>query len=599
MKYPYGISDFNEIITNNYFYCDRTDKIPLIENSKSQLFIRPRRFGKSLLLSMLENYYDVAKKNDFQKIFGHLKIGKIPTPYRNSYFILRWDFSCVDAGGNFEDIKQSLYNHINARAIRFINYYQRQGFDIPDIEIDENDALFTIELLLDAAQSKQIPVYLLIDEYDNFANTIMMSSADKKQEYEKIVNEEGILRTLFKAVKASTSQNMFDRVFITGVSPVVLSDITSGYNIAKSIYFKPEFNDMCGFTEQEVKKEIKNIVSKNNLPMEKINEALNIMKTYYNGYLFTTESDEFIYNPTMCIYFFENFEDRGKYPKLMLDNNLSTDKAKLSYISKIPGGNELMVNLMEKEDNAVISNIVQGFGIDDMLKDVSKDKKFITSFLYYFGILTIAEETDDLKVRLKIPNMAVKSLYAEKILNILIENPMERDKGREAAELVYQKGDIKPLCEFVENNYFKIFSNRDYILANELTLKTAFLTLLYNDTIFLMDSEAEISRRYSDLTMIIRPDRRYGKVYDVLIEFKFVSLKDAGLTGTEAKNLNYDELKNMAQIKKKFEEGIIQVKDYGKKLEEKHKNLRLQKFVVTSLGFERVCFEKVGEAAPL
>jgi hypothetical protein len=356
---------------------------------------------------------------------------------------------------------------------------------------------------------------------------------------------------------------------------------------------------MCGFTEQEVKKEIENIVNKNSLSYEKINEALNIMKTYYNGYLFATESDEFIYNPTMCLYFFKYFEENLKYPKLMLDNNLSTDKAKLSYISKIPGGNELMVNLMEKEDNAVFSNIVQGFGIDDMLKDTSKDKKFITSFLYYFGILTIAEETDDLKVRLKIPNMAVKSLYAEKILNILIENPMERDNGRDAAELVYQKGDIAPLCEFVENNYFKIFINRDYILANELTLKTAFLTLLYNDRIFLMDSEAEISRKYSDLTMIIRPDKRYGKVYDVLIEFKFVSLKDAGLSGEQSKKLTCDELKNLPQIKKKFEQGIMQVKDYGKKLEEKYSDLRLQKFVVTALGFERVCFEKVGNSPSL
>jgi hypothetical protein len=597
MKYPYGISDFKEIIENNYFYCDRTDKIPLIENSKSQLFIRPRRFGKSLLLSMLENYYDIAKKDNFQKIFGHLEIGKNPTPNRNSYFILRWDFSCVDATGSEENIKKALFDHINISIKAFLLYYRE--YDIPFFEIDKDNALNSIQSLASAVKMSSNPIYLLIDEYDNFANTIMMSSADKKQEYEKIVNEEGILRTLFKTVKASTSQNMFDRVFITGVSPVVLSDITSGYNVAESIYFLPKFNDMCGFTKQEVKKEIENIVNKNNLPKEKINEALNIMKTYYNGYLFTTESDEFIYNPTMCLYFFKYFEENLKYPKLMLDNNLSTDKAKLSYISKIPGGNELMVNLMEKEDNAVISSIVQGFGIDDMLKDVSKDKKFITSFLYYFGILTIAEETDDLKVRLKIPNMAVKSLYAEKILTILIENPMERDKGREAAELVYQKGDIKPLCEFVENNYFKIFSNRDYILANELTLKTAFLTLLYNDTIFLMDSEAEISRRYSDLTMIIRPDRRHGKVYDVLIEFKFVSLKEAGLTGTEAKDLSSDELKKMAQIKKKFEEGIIQVKDYGKKLEEKYIDLRLQKFVVTALGFERVCFEKVGEAPPL
>ncbi|MDY0362192.1 MAG: AAA family ATPase, partial [Desulforegulaceae bacterium] len=271
MKYPYGISDFKKIIENNYFYCDRTDKIPLLENSQSQLFIRPRRFGKSLLLSMLENYYDVAKKDDFQKIFGHLEIGKNPTPYRNSYFILRWDFSSVDATGDFKNIKQSLFDNINSSIEFFISYYKIHGFDFSSIKINPNNAISSINSLLSAAITFGHPVYLLIDEYDNFANTIMMSSADKKQEYEKIVNEEGILRTLFKAVKASTSQNMFDRVFITGVSPVVLSDITNGYNVAESIYFLPKFNDMCGFTESEVKKEIENIVSKNNLPYEKIN----------------------------------------------------------------------------------------------------------------------------------------------------------------------------------------------------------------------------------------------------------------------------------------------------------------------------------------
>ncbi|MDY0362509.1 MAG: AAA family ATPase, partial [Desulforegulaceae bacterium] len=397
-------TDFEEIILNNYFYCDRTDRIPLLESSKSQLFIRPRRFGKSLLLSMLENYYDIAKKDDFQKIFGNLKIGKNPTELKNSYFILRWDFSCVDATGDLNQIRQSLYNHINARIERFITYYKFKGFELSEIEINKNDALYTMERLVGAAEVSGHPVYLLIDEYDNFANTIMMSPAGKKHDYEKLVREEGILRTLFKAVKALTSKDMFDRVFITGVSPVVLSDITSGYNIAKSIYFEPDFNDLCGFKQEEVRAEIENIVIEKSLDKESIKDALNIMKTYYNGYLFSSEADEFIYNPTMCIYFLEEFVKKSKYPKEMLDSNLATDQAKLNYIANLEGGKELIVNLMEKEDNAVISRIVRSFGIDEMVLDNSRDKKFLSSFLYYFGILTIAEETLDLQIRLKIPN---------------------------------------------------------------------------------------------------------------------------------------------------------------------------------------------------
>ncbi|MCD6184460.1 MAG: PD-(D/E)XK nuclease domain-containing protein, partial [Deltaproteobacteria bacterium] len=161
-----------------------------------------------------------------------------------------------------------------------------------------------------------------------------------------------------------------------------------------------------------------------------------------------------------------------------------------------------------------------------------------------------------------------------------------------AAEKVYQKGDIKPLCDFVENRYFTVFKNRDYRWANELTVKTAFLTLLYNDIIYIMDSEKEIDRRYADLTMIIRPDKRYGKVFDVLIEFKFVKLKDVGLSADQAIKLSEDELCQIPEIVKQMEDGKKQVKEYGKKLEQRHGNLRLQKFVVVALGFERICFYK-------
>ncbi|MCP4108827.1 MAG: AAA family ATPase, partial [Desulfobacteraceae bacterium] len=202
MKFPYAISDFRKLITKNYFYCDRTDRISgLEERGDYLLFIRPRRFGKSLLLSTLENYYDVARKDQFQEIFGHLKIGKNPTPLHNSYFILKWDFSCVDPLGNAQKIKQALHNHVNSRIKEFMMYYR----DIlpREIEVDPDDAVSSLSSLLTVARMASLQVYLLIDEYDNFANEVMMGvRRDKDGIYESLVYEEGPLRTLFKAVKS-------------------------------------------------------------------------------------------------------------------------------------------------------------------------------------------------------------------------------------------------------------------------------------------------------------------------------------------------------------------------------------------------------------
>ena len=591
MKFPYGISDFKKINTKGYFYCDRTDKIPLLENSDSQLFIRPRRFGKSLVLSMLENYYDVAKKDEFEAIFGNLKIGKNPTELRNSYFILKLDFSCVDPTGSAEEVKKALFDHINDCIKEFILYYGQ--YNLPDIEVNRNNAISSIKSLVSSVRMTPYPVYLLIDEYDNFANTIMMGVQSAGKRYEALVHDEGILRTLFKAIKSSTSGSMFDRVFITGVSPVVLSDITSGYNIAENIYFEPEFNDLCGFREKEVREVIEQIVHGCDFGTEKTDEALYLMKTYYNGYLFAFGLDEYIYNPTLCLYFFKQFQEMCSYPREMLDDNLATDESKLEYIAQLSKGRDLLIDLTQKAHETVVSKISKRFGIKEMLSDNSKDNTFLVSFLYYFGVLTLAGETDDLKVKLKVPNMVIRSLYVERVQQMLLPDPGTRDDGKLAAEKVYQKGDIKPLCDFVENRYFTVFKNRDYRWANELTLKTAFLTLLYNDIIYIMDSETEIDRRYADLTMIIRPDKRYGKVFDVLIEFKFVKLKDVGMTADQAKKLSANELFLVPEIAKQIKNGEKQVQEYGNKLEKKYGNLRLQKFVIAALGFERVCFRKL------
>ncbi|MBL0699320.1 MAG: AAA family ATPase [Desulfosarcina sp.] len=593
MKYPYGISDFKKINTKGYFYWDRTNKIPLLEQSDSQLFIRPRRFGKSLVLSMLENYYDVAKKDEFSKIFGNLAIGKNPTEFRNSYFILKWDFSCIDPSGTADDIKQSLFDHINACIEGFHSLYNYKGYDLPEIRINYENALYSIKSLLSAVQKTPYPVYLLIDEYDNFANTVMMGAQSKESRYNAIVHDEGPLRTLFKMVKSSTSSTMFDRVFITGVSPVVMSDITSGYNIAKNIYFKSEFNDLCGFKENEIKPIIEQIVKQCGFKKNKTDEALDLMRTYYNGHVFSFEKDEAIYNPTLCIYFLEQFEQSCKYPRKMLDSNLATDESKLEYIAQIPKGKQLLMDLIQKDHPISIPDIEDRFGIKEMLSDNSKDRTFLASFLYYFGVLTIAGETDELEVILKVPNLVMQSLYVERIQKMFLPEPGERDDGKWAAKQVYQKAEMKPLCDFMETRYFKVFKNRDYKWANELTVKTTFLTLLYNDIIFIMDSEKEIERGYADLTMIVRPDKRHATVYDVLIEFKYVNLKDAGISGAQAEKLSEKELYQIPVIQQELENGTKQVVEYGKKLEQRHKNLRLATFVVVALGFERVCFKKV------
>ena len=592
MKFPYGISDFKKINTKGYFYCDRTDKIPLLEQSDSQLFIRPRRFGKSLVLSMLENYYDVAKADEFDEIFGNLAIGKNPTKLRNSYFILRWDFSSVDTTGSVKEIKQALYDHINFCIKGFLLYYR--DYNLPEVEVDRDNCINSINSLISSVRMTPYPIYLLIDEYDNFANTIMMGVQNEKIRYNALVHDEGVLRTLFKAIKSSTSGSMFDRVFITGVSPVVLSDITSGYNIAENIYFQPKFNDLCGFRQNEVRKVIEQIVSECNFGAEKTDEALDLMKTYYNGYLFAFGLDEYIYNPTLCLYFFKQFQEMCDYPREMLDDNLATDESKLEYIAQLSEGQDLLVDLTQKAHEVVVSKISKRFGIKEMLSDNSKDHTFLASFLYYFGVLTQAGENSEGDVILKVPNLVIQSLYVERVQKMLLPEPGDRDDGKFAAKQVYQKGIIQPLCDFVENRYFTVFKNRDYRWANELTLKTAFLTLLYNDILYVMDSEPEINRRYADLTMIIRPDKRHFKIFDVLIEFKFVTLKEAGITGEQAGNLSETALRELPQMPKALNDGREQVRSYSDRLEKKYGNLRLKRFVVASLGFERICFETVG-----
>ncbi|MDM8525903.1 AAA family ATPase [Desulfococcaceae bacterium HSG8] len=594
MKFPYGISDFRKIMSQGCFYCDRTDSIPLLEQGEYLLFLRPRRFGKTLLLSMLANYYDTAREDEFRELFGDLKIGENPTSLHNQYLILKWDFSCIDPFGTARDIRQALHDHINSRIRRFTAYYKdRLNMET---DIDPYNALNSIESMVTAARMSSYPVYLFIDEYDNFANEVMMGARrEKKKLYEALVYEEGPLKTVFKAVKSSTSESLFDRIFITGVSPVVMSDITSGYNIAENIYTDAEFNDLCGLHEAEIEAALKKITGECGLDDQDADSAASMMRTYYNGYRFSPDAETLVYNPSLAIYFMKAFQKTCKYPRKMLDANLAADEAKLRYVSKIPRGSQMLMDMMKEDHQVVISELADRFGIQEMLKDQSKDNIFMASFLYYFGVLTTEGETSRGNMKLKVPNLVMRGLYVGRILRMLLPKPAERDDGVLAAKQLYAEGKIEPLCEFIEQKYFQVFRNRDYRWANELTVKTAFLTLLYNDILYIMDSEKEVRRGDTDLTMIVRPDMRRFDIFDVLIEFRYVSLKKAGMTGEKARGLSRKELGKIPDVSAEMNSAEEQVRKYGDALKQKYDKIRLRQYAVVSLGFERLWWKEIGE----
>ena len=495
MKFPYGICDFEKIISNNYFYVDRTNKISLLEEAGEYLlFLRPRRFGKSLLLSMLENYYDVAKAEQFEQLFGHLAIGKNPTPKHNQYLIMNWDFSVISPSGTPKEIQQRMHNHINGSIEQFITTYENL-LDY-DIYIDKNDAARSMQSLFIAVKRTPYKLYLLIDEYDNFANEVMMAglSASKKP-YEDLIYEEGALKAIFKMVKYGT-KGAIDRIFITGVSPVVMSDISSGFNIAKNIYLLPKFNDLCGFLEAEILAVLQEISKQCGFSTKQVKEVLAMMRSFYNGYSFAYEKEPLIYNPTNSIYFLEYLQENCKIPRQILDDNLAMDRNKIHYISQLPHGKQVITKALNECEPLTLFDLASRFGVEEIVKS-SKDTPFMLSLLYYFGVLTFTGKISFTgELILKIPNLVIRKLYAERIEELLLPDFNSKEESQRLVKQFYQTSKIQPLCEFLNRISFKVFDNRDYRWTNELTIKTAFLTVLFDDTFYLMDSETELDRTY-------------------------------------------------------------------------------------------------------
>ena len=591
MKLPYGLADYYDLITGGYLYVDRTSHIRFIEDfGRALVFIRPRRFGKSLWLRTLACYYDLRLAEEFDRLFGHLAAGREPTPLHNRYFVLEWDFSLVDPRGDAGDIGGKLWKHCNGRIKAFLRRYR--DFLPAAVEVDRDPAI-TLDSLLAVIEETPYKLYLLIDEYDNFINEVMTKDAAA---YRALVYQDGPFKQLFKAVKAAMAGRGLERVFLTGISPVALSDVSSGFNVARDVYLEPELATLCGFREAEIRDILERIADERKLSYDTRAEALATMRNWYNGYRFC-EGEELVYNPTNALHFLDHLERRGAPPAELHDRNLAMDQGKMAFVSRNEAGARVITGLAQGDGTVDILSLEKSFSMEDLLRKLRVDERFIASFLYYLGLLT-----HDQGVRFRIPNLVVRKLYLDRMLELSLPAAEEVNQVRKTALDFYRSGELAPLLELVEAKLLPVLSHRDARSlgrmrgqgASELALKSLLLSLLFDDQLYTPFSEIELAQRFADLCLLVRPHRRDDDFLDFLFELKHVPLKQAGQTGEQLHRLDAEALCELPAVAGALAEAHDQAAGYSRTLADRFgQGLRLHAYAVVMVGLQRLVGKEV------
>ena len=529
-KLPYGISDYESLVENNYYYVDKTMYIEKLENLAERyiMFLRPRKFGKTLFTSTLENYYDILKEEKFEKLYGETYIGKNPTKLKNSYYILKFNFSGINTRNEtttMASFKREIASSIRVFVERYgLNFYVNEESEPEDI-LDNLLKAFLI-------QKKDKKIYVIIDEYDHFANELLGFNTNH---FKSLVSKNGQVRKWYEILKKGT-ENVVDRIFITGVAPITLDSLTSGFNIVTDITQDENFNEMIGFTEKELEK----LMEEQNIKGEKKEELLPIMRENYDGYRFSLYGKEKMYNSNMCLYFLNRYGRFNRIPVELIDVNIASDYSKLGKMLDLCKGEE-REKIIEKtvSGEGIISEIRQKF--NPAMEFTETD---LVSMLYYLGYLTIAGEVFE-KPELKIPNKVMKELYSEYFMEILKKatdlQVTENDYNEMLSEIALE-GKIDKIVEMTEK-YLKNLSNRDYMQFSEKYIKLIFYCIAMNLKIFRLKSEMEVQRKYPDI-LLIPKDRSKG-YKGVMIEFKYLK------KGEENK------------LEEKQKEAREQIKEYG------------------------------------
>lgn len=574
-RIPYGMQNFEDVIKEDCYYVDKTPFIEQIEESnKYFFFIRPRRFGKTLTLSMLENYYDINKKDKFDEIFGKLYIGQNPTPEHNTYLIIHLNFAEVAAG--LDDYKDGLDNHCRLVFNFFCDIYAhilpantKEGME------KLTDAVSQLRFLCQKCQEVGKKIYLFIDEYDNFTNMIL-AHEEHLMRYRNQTHGEGYLRQFFNTIKG-TAGNTLGRVFVTGVSPVTMDDLASGFNIGTNYSLSSDFNEMAGFTEEEVREMLDYYGSV--LPFNHTtDELIKVMKPWYDNYCFAEEryGETTMYNSMMVLYFVDNYIDyEYQITKKMVETNIRIDYDKLRMLIR-----------HDKEfahDASIIQQLVtQGFVIGTLNENFPaeriNDPDNFLSLLFYFGMVTI-DGTYKGETKFIIPNEVVRDQMYTYLLDTYKENDLVYDrysKGKLESKLAYD-GQFKPYFEYIADCLKKYSSQRDK-QKGEAFVHGFTLAMTSQNKFYRPISELDNDGGYADIFLSPLCDIYKDMVDSYIIELKY------------SKSQTTDE-----QVKKLFEEASAQISRYADSdmVREAVKTTKLHKLVVIYRGAEMVACEEI------
>ena len=580
---PYGVADFAKVIEQNLYYVDKTMFLPEIEKQPRNLFfIRPRRFGKSIFLSMLYSYYDCKQKDKFQKLFGNLWIGKHPTPLQGNYQILYLDFSQITGKIDVLEEKFGTYMSINLNA--FVRYYADSYQEEKDEIIEAKDYAAKIELIFKAAKAHNYPLYLIIDEYDNFTNVVLNEHGEKV--YHAITHADGFYRDVFKKLKGN-----FERIFMMGVSPVTLDDVTSGYNIGWNISIKPEFDEMLGFSTKDVINMFTYYKVNGLLPANSDIEAIvNDMKPWYDNYCFAEEAlDKSIrmFNCDMALYYLRNYMDRGRPPRIMIDPNTKTDYGKMKKLlqfDKLDGKRRGIIHKIA-EEGQIVTQLYESFSAYQIPK-----AEIFPSLLFYYGMLTI-KGTRGSKLILGIPNNNVRKQY----YGYLEEEYQAKSyvDTNQLTDYYYDMaydGKWEEGLKFMADAYAKVASIRDSI-ESERNLQGFFMAYLNLNDYYITAPELELNHGYCDFFLL--PDHtHYASKHSYILELKVLSKKEFD---EEAKNAFKEDGTPMTKAERQWEDAVEQIKHYAEapRVEALRQGTTLHKVIMQFKGCELAKMEEV------
>lgn len=580
---PYGVADFATVIEQNLYYVDKTMFIPELEKQPRNLFfIRPRRFGKSIFLSMLYSYYDCTQSHKFQSLFGNLWIGQHPTPLQGKYQVLFLDFSQITGNIDKLETKFNSYLSINLDAFvrQYSEYYQAEMEEI----LAQEDFEEKMELIFKAAKVHQYHLYLIIDEYDNFTNVILNERGENV--YHAITHADGFYRDVFKKFKGN-----FERIFMMGVSPVTLDDVTSGFNIGWNISIKPEFDEMLGFSTTDVMEMFTYYKEHGSIPVDSdIDAIVNDMKPWYDNYCFAEEAlkkKTRMFNCDMVLYYLRNYMDNGCSPRQMIDPNTRTDYGKMKKLlqfDKLDGERKGIIRKIAEEEQ-IVTQLYESFSAYQIPK-----AEIFPSLLFYYGMLTI-KGTRGSKLILGIPNNNVRKQYYG-----YLEEEYQAKAYVDVNQLtdyyydMAYDGKWEEGLRFMADAYAKVSSVRDGIEA-ERNLQGFFMAYLNLNDYYITAPELELNHGYCDFFLL--PDlTHYASQHSYILELKVLSKKDFSAI---VEGEFTEDGKPMTKAKKQWREAVEQILRYAEapRVEALRQGTKLHLIIMQFEGWELKRMEEV------